>query len=633
MSRFERSPVNITFRIWCSFAVALISVGVLVARLWYLQIEQGAAFRDRSENNRLRTLYVPAARGLILDRHGEVLVRNRPSFNVELVVEDSPDPAQSIAELAEITGEDPAELQARAGKQGKRRRYEPRLILRDVPRDLVARISAQKHRLPGVAISVVPTRDYPHGGMSAHVFGYIREVSGDQLKSPLFSGYLPGDTVGQYGVEADLERYLRGERGARTVIVNARGSKIGEAFASPEKPGADIVLTIDRKVQAAADEALAGKHGAVVAMDPATGEILALASAPQFSPAAFTSEMSKEAWAALVDPKENRLSNRALQGAFPPGSVFKIFVAAAALNEGVVSPAEKVWCPGHYQFGKRSFKCHKHSGHGSVNMFDAIVQSCDVYFYVIGQRLGVDRIFHYAHDLFGLGQPTRLTEGDENAGVMPSTKWKESYFRREEDKKWYPGETLSVAIGQGAVSTTPVQLARALAAVVNGGKLLKPRLVKRVVAGDGRVIEEFPAEPEVIGAAAIEPEAAKLLEGAMVGVVAEARGTGHRAALPKASGIQVGGKTGTAQVASRESGVKEEDHAWFAGYAPAESPRIVVVALVENGGHGGVAAAPIARKVMAAFFGVADEDSPPPVAAKPRRPAAVAARAPLSREG
>lgn len=612
MAGFERGPGNIHFRIWAAFGICLASFSILVARLWFLQVEQGSVFRDRSENNRLRTVYLPAARGLILDRGGEVLVRNRPSFNVELVAEDCPHPKETLEALAQIVGQDPEELKSRLAKEGRRRRFEPKLILRDVSRDTVAQIAAQQYRLPGIVISVVPTRDYPYGELSSHVFGYIREVSGEQLKSPAYSDYLMGDVVGQYGVESEFERYLRGERGTQSIVVNARGNKISEAYRSPDTAGSNITLTIDHRVQIAADTALEGKRGAVVVMDVRSGDILALASAPRFAPAVFTSEIGKGAWSALIDPKENRLSNRAVQGAFAPGSVFKIFVAAAALSEGVVTPKEKISCPGFLKFGQRVFQCHKHSGHGAVNLFEAIVQSCDVYFYTVGQRLGVDRINHYAQELFALGELTEVAGKDESKGVIPSTKWKETYFKRPEDKKWYPGETLSVAIGQGAVTTTPVQVARSLAAVVNGGRVLKPRLVKRVVAADGRVLLEAPAEPDVLRTVELEPDVVSQLKAAMEGVVSDKRGTGHRAALPEKFHIGVGGKTGTAQVASRESGVKEEDHAWFAGYAPADNPQVVAVALIENGGHGGVSAAPAVRKVLAAYFGVPEEVEPEP---------------------
>jgi penicillin-binding protein 2 len=554
-------------------------------------------------------VYVPPPRGLILDRNGEVLVRNRPSFNVDFVTEDSPNPEQTVRALAEITGQPADELLEKLTRQGKRRMYEPKLLLRDVSRDLVAKIAAQRYRLPGVIISVVPARDYIHADLAAHAIGYIREISGEQLKNPLYAGYRMGDVIGQYGVEARYERYLQGERGSQAVIVNAAGNKIGEAYSHLALPGSDVMLTIDRRLQEVADRALSGKKGAVVAMDPNTGDILAMAAAPRFSPSIFTTEVSKETWADLVDAKGNKLTNRATQGAYPPGSVFKMFVAAAALSEGVVTPQERFFCPGYTMFGTRKFRCHKHSGHGSVDLFEAVVQSCDVYFYTVGQRLGVDRIYQYAHDLFEFGEPAGLGIGDESAGLIPSTAWKAKYFRNPEDKKWYPGETLPVSIGQGAITTTPLQIVRGLSALVNGGIVVKPRIVRKVVASDGRVLEETPSAPDIVRKLDLDPDIMDRLKRSMVGVVEDKRGTGHRAALPEINGISVGGKTGTAQVASRESGIKDEDHAWFAGYAPADNPKIVVAALVENGGHGGAEAAPIAQDVFAAYFGIPD---PPP---------------------
>lgn len=596
-----------TLRVWVALGVCATCLFVLTLRLWHLQIIRGAFFRDRSENNRLRTVYVPPPRGLILDRNGEVLVRNRPSFNVDFVIEDSPNPEDTVVELAAIVGERPEILVERLTRQGKRRMYEPKLLMRDVPRDLIAKVVAQRHQLPGVVVNVVPARDYVSGDLAAHLIGYIREISGEQLKSPIYGGYRMGDVIGQYGIEARYERYLQGDRGTQAVIVNATGNKIGEAYSHLALPGSDVVLTIDRKLQAVADRALADKKGSIVALDPNTGDILALASAPRFSPSIFTSEIPKEVWADLSEGKDNKLSNRATQGAYPPGSVFKAIVAVAALAEGVVTPQEKFFCPGYMTFGSRKFRCHKHSGHGSVDLFEAMVQSCDVYFYTVGQRLGVDRIYQYAHDLFELGEPPGVAIGDEASGLIPSTAWKAKYFRNPEDKKWYPGETLPVSIGQGAITTTPVQLARAIAAVVNGGKVIRPRVVRRVVASDGRVLEETPSGPEVIRTLDVDSRILERVKRSMVGVVEDPRGTGHRAALPESAGISVGGKTGTAQVASKESGIKDDDHAWFAGFAPADNPQIVVVALVENGGHGGATAAPLVQDMFSTYFGIPDE--------------------------
>jgi penicillin-binding protein 2 len=604
MPKADRTSVNLTPRILGAAVLCALCLSVLIGRLWYLQIVRGSFFRDRSENNRLRTVFIPSPRGVIADRHGEALVRNRPSFNIELVVEDAPNVTQVVTDLAALVGEEPQVLQERLDNQNKRRRFEPKVLLRDVSRDLVAQVSAQRHRLPGVIVSVVPVRDYPYGSLSAHTVGYLREISAEQLKSSIYQGYRAGDMVGQGGIEAALENYLRGERGAQAVIVNARGTKIGEAFFQPEIPGSDVHLTIDRQLQQVAERALEGRRGAVVAMHAQTGEILALASAPTFEPALFTGEIPKDVWADLTDVKSTKLSNRALQGAFPPGSVFKMFVAAAALSEGVADSADRTFCPGFLRFGARQFRCHKHSGHGSTNLYDALVQSCDVYFYTVGQRLGVDRIYEYAHDLFGFGEPVNLEGFDENSGLVPSTKWKATYFRNPSDKRWYPGETLPVAIGQGAVLATPVQVARAMAALVNGGKLLKPRVVSKIVASDGRVLEQRADGSQVMRVVDIDPAILAEIKRGMVGVVEDKRGTGKRAALPKESGIGVGGKTGTAQVASREAGIESEDHAWFAGFAPTDNPQIVVVALIENGGHGGEVAAPVTRAVLMQYFGL-----------------------------
>lgn len=609
MASLERPSLNVSGRLWIALGICAICLSILALRLWHLQIIKGHFFRDRSENNRLRTVYVPPPRGLLLDRNGEVLVRNRPSFNIDFVSEDSPNPEETVRALAEITGQPAEDLLEKLTRQGKRRMYEPKLLLRDVSRDLVAKITAQRYRLPGLLISVVPARDYIHGDLAAHAIGYIREISGEQLKNPLYAGYRMGDVVGQYGVESRYERYLQGERGSQAVIVNASGNKIGEAYSHLALPGSDVMLTIDRRLQEVAERALSGKKGAVVAMDPNTGDILAMAAAPRFAPSIFTSEVSKETWADLIDEKGSKLTNRVTQGVYPPGSVFKIFVAAAALSEGVVTPQDRFFCPGYTMFGSRKFRCHKHSGHGSVDLFEAIVQSCDVYFYTVGQRLGVDRIYRYAHDIFEFGESTELGIGDESSGLIPSTAWKAKYFRNPEDKKWYPGETLPVSIGQGAITTTPLQIVRGLSAVVNDGRIVKPRLVRKVAASDGRVLEETPSGPEVVRTIDIDPAILDKLKRSMVGVVEDKRGTGHRAALPEIHGISVGGKTGTAQVASKESGITDEDHAWFAGYAPADRPQIVVVALVENGGHGGAVAAPIAQDVLAAYFGIPD---PPP---------------------
>lgn len=604
MVAFERGStnINISRRVWGSLVVVSIAFSIVLIRLWYLQIVHGSYFRDRSENNRTRILYTPSPRGLISDRNGDVLVRNRPSFSIDFVPEDSPNPSDTLHALSGLTGVSYDELVERLKDQRKRRRFEPKLLLKDVSRDTVAKISSRRYALPGVIVNVIPAREYLYEDMAAHVLGYIREITTDQLKSPLYAGYRSGDVVGQYGIESRWETLLRGERGTQAVLVNALGTRIGELYFEPEIPGHNVQLTLDRKVQQAADKALAGKKGAIVVMDPRNGEILALASSPRFDPNIFTKEISREVWTDLVSGKDSKLNNRAVQGVFPPGSVFKIFVALAGFSEEVSSISEQVSCPGYLQFGKRQFRCHKHSGHGKVGLHDAIVQSCDVFFYILGQRLGVNRINEYAHK-FGFGEPTELNLVEENPGLVPSTAWKAAYFKDPDQKRWYPGETLPVAIGQGAVTSTPLQVARALSVVVNGGFLLKPRLVRSVTSVHGVTLEEH-TTPEIVRKVWLDPGAVAEVRRAMVGVVNEPHGTGKRAQLPKELGITVAGKTGTSQVAGRDSGgTVAEDHAWFAGYAPAEDPSVVVVAIIENGGSGGKVAAPVVGEVLGAIFG------------------------------
>lgn len=600
----DKPTVNVSWRVNVALAIVCAAFFVLVLRLWYLQIVRGEEFREQSENNRLSTVYIPAPRGIIYDRNGRPLVRNRPSFNIELVEEDSPKPKETIRKVAELVGVPPEELLAKPQTR-KRRRFEPRILLRDVSRDTLARVMAHRFELPGVIVNVEPAREYLHGEFASHVLGYIREITKTQLDSPTFAGYRAGDVVGQFGLESRWEKYLQGKRGVQLVIVNAMGTRIGESSFEPEENGHDITLSLDFAVQRAADEALRGKRGAIAALDPRTGEVLALASSPAFDPNVFTGELTSRSWSALTGGREKRMNNRAVQGVYPPGSVFKVFMAAAALAEGVVSKNEKIFCPGYLHFGSRNYHCHKRSGHGSVGLYEALVQSCDVYFYTVGQRLGIDRIHEYA-TRFGLGIPTGIGLGDEAKGLVPSTEWKRKAFKNPGDQKWYPGETLSVAIGQGAVTTTPLQISRALAALVNGGHLYRPYLVKMVGSSTSGYKDDSFA-PHADAQLEFSRSVFGAVREALVGVVNDPRGTGKRARLDKSAQITVGGKTGTAQVVSLSFGTNSEhlrDHAWFAGYAPADDPRIVVTALVENGGHGGEAAAPLVRQVLEAYFNV-----------------------------
>ncbi len=605
MAAYEKLSLSTTSRSALALGIALFFFSLIVLRLWYLQILHGEAFRSKSENNRLRAVYLPPPRGVVYDRAGRVIAKNRPAFDLDFVVEDTKNQLDTLTRLSEIIGVPLAQLQAQLGYQKKRHRFEPKLLLRDVDRTLVAKVLAHKYELPGVAINVIPARDYLYGDMFSHVLGYIREITARQLEQSDFSGYHAGDLVGQYGIESVWEWFLQGRRGLQRVIVNATGIKIGETSTDSHEvvPGRNVTLTLDLDLQRAAYTAMQGQSGAVVALDAHTGEILALLSAPAFDPNLFAQEITPEIWKDLTSGKEKRLNNRAVQGAYPPGSVFKIMMAVAGLSEKLISPNDRVSCPGWFQVGKKKFRCHKKTGHGSVNLQEALVQSCDVYFYTLGTRLGIDRIHDYAVK-FGLGSKTGLKLAEEAAGLVPSQEWKRRVYRKPEQQRWYPGETPSVAIGQGALSVTPLQIARALAALVNGGNLLTPYLVKSIhVTGGGSKDESF--VPEITGTLNLSPQILKQVQDMLVGVVNDERGTAHRAQLDPGFHVQVGGKTGTSQVVALDRGGSHDalkDHAWFAGFAPADAPEIVVVALVENGGHGGVTAAPVVRQVLDAYF-------------------------------
>lgn len=599
----EKLHINVTQRAAGMLALGVTFCFVIALRLWYLQIIRGDEFRVKSENNRIRRVFIPPPRGLILDRNGKVLVKNRASFNVEFIKEDSPNPEATIQKLSEIVHESQEVLLSHFKDNKKRRRFEPKLLMKDIPRDVMAKIVAKRYTLPGVIINVVPAREYSYNEAAAHVLGYIREISGTQLEKPEYSDYLQGDLVGQFGLEKKWERYLQGKRGLQAVIVDAAGNRTGEASFEEEKAGHTLTTTLDLDVQLAAEKSLGNRKGSVVAMDPNSGEIIAMVSHPAFNPNIFTGELSGDDWKELTTGKDRKLTNRATQGVYPPGSVFKVFMAAAGLAESLVTANTHVNCPGFFNFVGRDFKCHKHSGHGTVALYDAIVESCDVYFYTLGNRLGIDRIHQYA-SMFGLGMKTGFDLADESTGTIPSTQWKRNYYKTPEMKKWYAGETLSVVIGQGATTTTPLQMTRAMSAMVNGGKVLKPFIEKNLASLDQQFFDDN-FKPKVLSEVDIDKKIFTEVREGMQGVVKDPRGTGHRASLEKEFGIAVAGKTGTAQVASLEYhkvGTDLDHHAWFSGYAPAENPQIVVTALVENGGGGGATAAPVVKDTMMAFF-------------------------------
>lgn len=580
---------------------------ILIGRMWYLQIIRGDEFEKFSLNNRIRSIRIPAPRGRILDRHGKELVVNRPSFSVYVLPEDIKDIDFLANTLSLALGIESDVIKAKIKAAFQKNRYSPALIAQDISRNQLAFLEARKSYLPGIMIEVDHLREYIHGKVGAPFLGYMGRITESELKShPDMRG---DDLIGKSGIEKSWEDYLRGKDGFIQIVTDALGREVRSNLFQEDlekrasMAGADVILSIDIDLQDAAEEALGDKYGAVVAMDPRNGEVLALVSHPTFDPRDFIKGVDAKKWDELVKDPSFPLINRATQGVYPPGSVFKIVTAAAALKEGVINTSTSFYCPGVYKFGKRTFRCWKDGGHGHMNLYQAIVGSCDVYFYNVAQRLGIDRLARYIKG-FGFGFPTGI-DISERIGTSPSREWKSKVFK----KPWYDGETIVTGIGQGYMSTTPIQIAAMTAAVANGGILLKPQIVKEVVSSQGKTLFEY--RPQENGRLPVEKRVMDIIKDALIGVVNEPNGTGRAARLDR---MLVAGKTGTSQVISQPQGEKHNqwgprDHAWFTSYAPAENPEIVVTVFVEHGGKGGEAAAPIAKQVLEAYLKLKDGGS------------------------
>ena len=595
-------PPELHARVAVSGVVVLIAFALVGVRLWYLQVDRGDEMRYLSEQNRIRVVSVPAARGVVYDRHGEILVDNRPSFDVVFVPEDARDRRrQVLRNLAGFLGDaEPAILNAVRTPTGKRPPYQGIVIRRDVDWQGVVALESHQLDLAGVSLQVAPRRYYPDGPLAAHLLGYVGEVSQAELTDGA-SGYHSGDILGKAGLEKAWDGELRGAPGGQQVEVDALGRRVRVMEEVPDQPGSTLTLTLDRDLQEAADRALGESDGSIVALDPRSGEVLAMVSHPAYDPNVFARGVRRDEWRALVQDAKHPLNNRAVQGQFPPGSTFKVAVATGALEEGVVTPFTGMSCSGGIPFGNHFFRCWKKGGHGGVNLHRAIVESCDVFFYQVGRRLGVDGIAEYARRL-GLGLPTGIRLEHEKSGTIPDTQWK----RRRFNQPWFEGETLSVAIGQGYVTATPLQMANLAATVANGGTRYRPYYVKRINAPDGTLREEFGSE--VLGEAHLKKSTLSQIHAAMRDVVMTDSGTGKKA---RVLGVEVGGKTGTSQVAKmgedrnrlNRGAAVLRDHAWFIAFAPVEAPEIAVACIVEHaGGGGGAFAAPVVQQVLDHYF-------------------------------
>lgn len=578
------------------------ALSILLIRLWYLQVIKGEELRQRSENNAVRFRKIQPLRGLIMDRNGDVIVDNRPSFDVLYMPTKGVDHELLIQKMKEIYKTRSFDFSSDQPFPKTLKSYLPVRLEKNVSMDKVALVETNALDLPGVYVDVTPVRLYLDGEIIAPIIGYTGEISKDELEKAE-EEYSPGDIIGKYGIEKVLDPYIRGERGNELVEVNVYGKVIKNLGRIDPVSGANVVMTVDARLQKTAWEAFEGRAGAAVVMDPRDGAILAMVSSPSFDPNLFNSGIARDEWDKLQKNPLNPLSNRAISGQYPPGSTYKMIVAAAALEEGIITPETRIHCNGSFELGNRKYRCWKKEGHGSVNLHQALVGSCDVYFYTVGKMLGVDKIAHYAK-MFGLGDTTGIELSHERRGLVPTRDWKLARMK----EPWQLGETISISIGQGFNLTTPLQLVQAYSALANGGTLWRPRLVERIELSDRSVVKQYASEKK--GELKLSPQTMAILSKALWGVVNEPGGTGAQA---KRVNADVCGKTGTSQVIAlpqsdaarrmKKIAAIHRDHALFVCYAPMKNPEIAIAVVVENaGGGGGAIAAPIARKILNAYF-------------------------------
>lgn len=564
-----------------------LAVVVLIASCyWFVQVVHGTFYRERADNNRLRKASIQAPRGLIYDRQGRLLVENIPSYRLLLDRSRSADLDASIRFAAQILGKPEPGLRQILERERGTSIFKPVPLAEDLALAQVARFSVEALEHPEFEIDVEHLRLYRHGPTTAHVLGYLGEATEEELQAS--TGELGGgDLVGRRGVERRHDSFLRGRDGERVIVVDSRGRLREEHGNRQASSGRDLKLTLDLDLQEEAARYFEDRVGAAIALDPRNGEVLAFVSAPSYNPNVFARRLERGEWQKIVGAPNDPLQNRTIQNLYSPGSVFKIVVAVAGLEEGVVDEDDRYVCRGATRIYNRRFRCWKASGHGSVNLHQAIQKSCDVFFYHLGQKLGVEKIAHYAR-LFGLGETTGIDLEGEKRGLVPDLDWSLS----SRGSPWYPGETISVAIGQGPLLVTPIQIASLMAVVANGGYLVEPHLVAR----------ESPAPRRRV---AISPEARELVRKGLWAVVND-RGTG---AIARLSDVEIAGKTGTVQVIEQKARTENSDlpfehrdHAWFGSFAPAEDAELVVVVFVEHGGKGSEQAAPLAKIIYEKYF-------------------------------
>lgn len=598
-----------------------VCVVVLVLRLFYLQVFQGGYYEEVATGNRIRVVPQEAPRGLIYDRTGELLAYNRPAFNIDLIVEDTPNLDRSLRNLARVAEMPYDQLKETAlAKHGPR--FKALTLLKDVGRKTADLVDTYEEDLPGISVAIEAKRLYPTADLASHVLGYVGAINEDQLEKVSARQVFSARIVGQAGIELMQNDALIGVDGGKQVEVNHVGRELRElSKAVSPIPGDDLYLSIDLRLQREVRRLMGDKQGVAIVMKPRTGELLALLSLPDYDPNAFVGGIPQQTWLDLTQREEKPLVNKALQGVYPPGSTFKMLLALAALDSGLITEDTVFHCPGYFRMGRDIRYCWKHSGHGDVTVREAIEKSCNVFFYNVGLLLGVDRIRDYGVQ-FGFTQPTGVELENEKVGMLPSKEWKLKTYK----EKWYDGETLPVSIGQGFVTVTPIQLLNYVNTIANRGLWVQPTVIHQIVTADGREVLSASSLPRHSRLMPIAPKYFDLVREAMTWVVNRA-GTGGRA---QSRLFLIAGKTGTSQVVGRKTGHVEEreahdenqPHSLFVGFAPAEDPRVSVLVLVEHGKHGGATAAPIARQIFE-FYSAHIEplDQARPEEARPLGPA------------
>ncbi len=606
MANVDNSKKNKREQIAVNGRIIMIAMAIIVScltlRLWYIQIVQGEYYNQKSQDNRIRTRRIRALRGIITDRNREILADNSLAFNLQLIPENI-DEIENVAELLATQIDDlkTETIVTLYNKTPRSARHRPITLKKNLCPNELARVESRKFELPGILIETEPIREYPYDEICSHVIGYLGFINDRELGLQAYKSYARDDLVGRSGIEAGYQEYLRGQDGQRQVEVNARGRELSSYTTIPAQSGKNLELTIDIDLQQHAFDLLGAEVGSVVAINPKNGEILALVSTPSFSNNLFATRISTKDWQTINSDPLHPLQNRPIQGRYPPGSTIKPLIAAVALTDQVITPQTSFSCNGSMTLGRSNFRCWNRYGHGHVDLYRSLKESCDVYYYNLATRIPIDRIAAYGSN-FGLGHLSGIELQEEKSGLLPSSSWK---LKNVHDQ-WYTGDTISVCIGQGYLTTTPLQIAAMYTVFANGGIYYKPHLVKDKNAQPTSDKRHKTSTKNDGTRVEISDPHMQAIRKALWQVVNDKRGTAFKSRITT-EGWEMAGKTGTAQVVKQTledlKGSKEipwrfRDHAWFAAFAPYSDPEIAIAVLIEHGGHGGSTAAPIARQAI-----------------------------------